>query len=63
MKVKENKILNNDYYNSLITRIGSSLEEGRRQAYIAVNEILLKTYFGWIGEQVESGQKGEGNSN
>lgn len=48
-----------NYYSALINSIGSLLEQGRRQAYHAVNEILVKTYWE-IGKQiVEYEQKGK----
>ena len=46
-------------YNNLIKNIGAVLEQGRRQAYNAVNQILTKTYWE-IGRQiVEFEQKGK----
>ncbi|MBS3151504.1 DUF1016 family protein [Candidatus Woesearchaeota archaeon] len=48
---KRNKISKEDYYNSLITYIGSILEKGRQQTYRAINEILIKTYWE-IGKQI-----------
>ena len=46
-------------YSSLITGIGSLLEQGRKQAYQAVNAILVKTYWE-IGKRiVEFEQKGK----
>ncbi len=45
-------------YNVLVKDIGSILEQGRKQAYIAVNQILVKTYWE-IGRQIiEYEQKG-----
>lgn len=38
-------------YNSMITDIGSLLELGRKQAYQAVNSILVRTYWG-IGKRI-----------
>ena len=56
---EKNKISKENNYDSLITNIGSILEKGRQQAYRAVNEILVKTYWE-IGRQiVEYEQKGE----
>ncbi len=46
-------------YNNLIQSIGNLLEKGRRQAYYAVNTILVKTYWE-IGKQiVEYEQEGK----
>ncbi len=46
-------------YNYLIENIGSLLEQGRKQAYHAVNQILVKTYWE-IGRQiVEYEQEGK----
>ncbi|MBI2135534.1 DUF1016 domain-containing protein [Candidatus Woesearchaeota archaeon] len=38
-------------YNSLISQIGNILETGRKQAYIAIDSILVKTYWE-IGKQI-----------
>jgi predicted nuclease of restriction endonuclease-like (RecB) superfamily len=38
-------------YSALISKIGSLLEAGRKQAYTAVNQILVKTYWE-IGKQI-----------
>ena len=49
-------------YSSLITDIGSLLEQGRKQAYQSVNTILVKTYWE-IGKRiVEFEQHGKGFS-
>ena len=46
-------------YNSLVTDIGALLEQGRKQAYQAVNSILIRTYWG-IGKRiVEYEQEGK----
>lgn len=44
-------------YNYLISEIGKVLEQGRRQAYIAVNQILVKTYWN-IGKQIVEYEQG-----
>ncbi len=45
-------------YNTLVNGIGSILEQGRREAFIEVNQILVKTYWK-IGRQIiEYEQKG-----
>ena len=36
---------NNNHYNELISQIGDLLQQGRRQAIYAVNEILVQTYW------------------
>ncbi len=55
MPLRENK----QKYFSLIDSIGSLLEQGRKQAYQAVNSILVKTYWE-IGKQiVEYEQEGK----
>jgi len=47
------------HYNELIDNIGRIFEEGRKQAFYAVNSILVKTYWD-IGRQiVEFEQRGE----
>ncbi|ODS43071.1 MAG: hypothetical protein MSIBF_01635 [Candidatus Altiarchaeales archaeon IMC4] len=38
-------------YHELIDKIGKTLEDGRKQAFYAVNTILVKTYWG-IGKQI-----------
>src|SRR4030042_2983095 len=49
----------NNKYAALIIGIGSLLEQGRRQAYHAVNAILVKTYW-QVGQRiVEYEQKGK----
>src|SRR3972149_841042 len=48
-----------DKYPSLISDIGNLLEQGRTQAYHAVNDILVKTYWA-IGKRiVEFEQRGK----
>ncbi len=48
-----------NYYNTLISQIGNLLQQGRRQAAYAVNEILVQTYW-QIGKYiVEFEQNGE----
>ncbi len=44
-------------YSSLIDSIGSLLEQGRRQAYHAVNEILVRTYWA-IGKRIVEYEQG-----
>ncbi|MBU0535494.1 MAG: DUF1016 family protein [Nanoarchaeota archaeon] len=46
-------------YHSLINGIGRLLENGRRQAYVAVNSILVKTYWEIGKSIIEYEQKGE----
>ena len=43
--------LNKKEYSSLINSIGAILEQGRKQAYYAVNQILVRTYWE-IGERI-----------
>ncbi|MDO8741402.1 MAG: DUF1016 N-terminal domain-containing protein [Candidatus Woesearchaeota archaeon] len=45
------KLTNPKDYSSLITDIGSLLEQGRKQAYQAVNTILVRTYWE-IGKRI-----------
>jgi len=53
------KKVHNTNYATLINSIGSLLEQGRRQAYQAINQILVNTYWE-IGRQiVEYEQKGK----
>ena len=49
MKINKNLLKQN--YNYLIINIGKLLEEGRKQAFYAVNNILVKTYWE-IGKQI-----------
>lgn len=46
-------------YSGLITNIGNILEQGRRQAVVSVNSILLKTYWQIGREIVEYEQEGK----
>jgi len=46
-------------YHELIDNIGKILEEGRKQAFYAVNTILIKTYWDIGREVVEFEQKGK----
>lgn len=50
MKIK-NKALRKKTYSNLLSGIGKILEQGRKQAIRAVNEILVKTYWE-IGRQI-----------
>jgi len=54
-----NKSIQTKTYGSLILSIGNLLEEGRKQAYHAVNTILVKTYWGIGRRIVEFEQKGK----
>ena len=57
--MKNKKIMPEKKYSFLIDSIGSLLEQGRKQAYQAVNTILVKTYW-QIGKQiVEYEQEGK----
>lgn len=49
-------------YSGLITDIGNILEQGRRQAVVSVNIILLETYWQIGREIVEYEQKGKGKA-
>lgn len=44
-------------YHTLISNIGTILERGRKQAYLAVNSILVKTYWE-IGKQIVEYEQG-----
>lgn len=44
-------------YSELIERIGSLLEQGRKQAYRAVNTVLVKTYWE-IGKRIVEYEQG-----
>lgn len=46
-----NKKLSNRNYKGLVNSIGALLEQGRKQAYYAVNQILVKTYWE-IGQKI-----------
>lgn len=46
-------------YSSLISSIGTLLEQGRKQAYYAVNQILVKTYWEIGRRIVEYEQEGK----
>ena len=50
-------------YSGLITNIGNILEQGRRQAVVSVNSILLKTYWQIGREIVEYEQEGKEKQN
>lgn len=54
-----NKKLSIKNYRGLITEIGILLEQGRKQAYYAVNNILVKTYWEIGKKIVEYEQKGK----
>lgn len=43
-------------YNKLIENIGKTLEEGRKQAYYAINTILVETYWN-IGREIVEYEK------
>jgi len=49
-------------YSGLMTNIGHILEQGRRQAVVSVNTILLRTYWQIGKEIVEYEQKGKEKS-
>ncbi len=49
----------NKNYRTLIDNIGKVLEEGRKQAFYAVNTILVKTYWEIGGQIIDHEQKGE----
>ena len=57
--MKRASLSTRNQYSALISNIGLLLEQGRKQAYHAVNQILVKTYWD-IGKQiVEYEQKGK----
>lgn len=56
-EIKEKNIKQN--YKVLISNIGKILEEGRKQAFVAVNTILVKTYWEIGRRIVEFEQKGK----
>jgi len=52
IKLEENKMINKEIiekkegdYNTLISSIGTVLEEARKSVYTKVNQILVKTYW------------------
>jgi len=61
--MEKNILRNNSNYMNLLNGIGKILEEGRKKAFKAVNEILVKTYWE-IGRQIiEFEQKGKERAN
>lgn len=58
-KMEKKQIMQKNNYDKLLTNIGKTLEQGRKQAYYAVNTILVKTYWE-IGRQIiDYEQQGE----
>jgi len=53
-----NEIMDN-HYKQMLDKIGIILEQGRKQAYSAVNNVLIKTYWESGREIVEYEQKGK----
>ncbi len=49
--MKDEPLIISKNYHELIDKIGKTLEDGRKQAFYAVNTILVKTYWG-IGKQI-----------
>jgi predicted nuclease of restriction endonuclease-like (RecB) superfamily len=56
---KDDKRKPSNPYNNLLANIGNILEEGRKQAFYAVNSILVKTYWGIGKGIVEYEQEGK----
>ncbi|MFA5948078.1 MAG: PDDEXK nuclease domain-containing protein [Candidatus Gracilibacteria bacterium] len=54
-----NNFLNKNEYKSLLLNIGGILEDGRKQAYKTVNNVLIKTYWEIGKSIVEFEQKGK----
>jgi hypothetical protein len=53
-----NNISNQNYYKNLLSDIGYILENGRKQAYRSLNDVLIKTYWKIGKSIVEFEQKG-----
>lgn len=55
--------MTNQHYHQLLSALGNIIEQGRRQAYAAVSELIIKTYWE-VGKQiVEYEQKGKLRAN